>query len=228
MLRFAQTGTTPHGEVQNPGDNPMPGEEEQSQSVEWLRERVAELEAENRRWMHLAGTNRLTNLPNSLMLYQVVLPSEIRKAGAAGSAIACALISPDGLGEINQVFGRSIGDQLIVEFSSFLKQRTSDDERLFHSDGANFVILMTDAAEGRARRKATEIRAEVKEATFKTGDRDFDELSCSAGVATIDGVVPQETIAQVVDGLYHDLSDRLYRAKQRGGNTVIGSSRKEV
>lgn len=206
----------------------MPGEQDQSKSVERLRERVAELEAENRRWMHLAGTNRLTNLPNNLMLYQVVLPSEIRKVGAAGAAIACALISPDGLGEINQVFGRSIGDQLIAEFSNFLKQRVADDERLYNSDGANFVILMTDAAEGRARRKATEIRAEVKDATFKAGDREFDQLSCSAGVATIDGVVPDDSIADVVDRLYHDLSDRLYRAKQRGGNTVIGSSRKET
>lgn len=206
----------------------MPGDAQETDSVERLRERIAELEAENRRWMHLAGTSRLTGLPNSLMLYQVVLPSEIQKAGAEGAAIACALISPDGLGEINQACGRSTGDQLILRFAEFLKERTTAEERLFNPDGANFVILMTDAAEGRARRKATEIRTEVAGASFTAAGQTFDTLTCSAGVATVEGVVPPDTIPEVVDNLYHELSDRLYRAKQRGGNTVVGSGRREA
>ncbi len=205
----------------------MPAEDQNSESMEQLRERIAELEADNRRWMHLAGTNRLTQLPNSLMLYQVVLPSEVRNAGAGGATIACALISPDGLGDINQAFGRSIGDELIVQYAGFLKQRIAPDERLFHPDGANFVILIANAAEGRARRKATEIRTETRESTFKAGDREFDDLSCSGGVATIEGIIPADDISKVVDGLYHELSVRLDRAKHRGGNVVVGSSRKE-
>ena len=206
----------------------MAQQDPRAESIGALHERIRELEAENKRWMHLAGTNRLSNLPNSLMLYQVVMPSEVRKSGEGGAAIACALVSPDGLGEINQVFGRSVGDQLIVQFAEFLKRHIASDERLFHTDGANFVILIANTGEGRARRKATEIRTECKGADFRVGDRDFDKLTCSAGVATIEGIVEKDAIPQVVDQLYHDLSDRLYRAKQRGGNTVIGSARKDV
>lgn len=44
-----------------------------------LEARVRELEEENLRWMHLVGTNRLTDLPNSLMLYRVVLPAELKQ-----------------------------------------------------------------------------------------------------------------------------------------------------
>jgi hypothetical protein len=39
------------------------------------------LEEENRKWMRLAGMNRLTQLPNGLMLFQVVLPKELNKGG---------------------------------------------------------------------------------------------------------------------------------------------------
>ncbi len=198
----------------------------QDVTIEQLQDRIERLASENRRWMHLAGTNRLTDLPNSLMLYQVVLPAELKKCDEEGISIACVLISPDRLGEINEEYGRAVGDQLIVEISAFLKQGIESDERLFHPDGANFAILISDAAEGRARRKATEIRTDFREATFAVGDREFADLTCSAGVATLEGVIQEKDITQSVEGLYQKLSDRLYKAKQRGGNTIIGSAKK--
>jgi len=47
--------------------------------VEQLQERVKHLEEENRKWMRMAGTGRVTELPNSLMLFQVGLSRELRQ-----------------------------------------------------------------------------------------------------------------------------------------------------
>ena len=201
--------------------------ESEPQDVEQLQARIRELESENRRWMRLAGTNRLTNLPNSLMLYQVVLPAELKKGDERGVALACTLIAPDGLGEINQEYGRAVGDQLIVQIGAFFKEQIEAHERLFHPDGANFAILINDAAEGRARRKAVEIKSSFKEAEFTIGKRDFKNLTCSAGVATLEGTIPPEEISTRVDQLYQELSNRLHRAKQRGGDTVIGLTKRD-
>ena len=43
------------------------------ESLDQLKARIQRLEEENRKWMRLAGISRLTKLPNSLMLFQVVL-----------------------------------------------------------------------------------------------------------------------------------------------------------
>ena len=194
-------------------------------TVEQLRARIRELEDENRKWMRLAGTNRLTGLPNSLMFYQVVLPRELRKAGTESPSLACAIFCPDGLGEINLQHGRLAGDQLIQQMGKFLKEQTKPDEQLFHLDGTNFAILMLEATEGRVRRKATEVKNAFREATFTAKGREFTGLTCSVGVTTVEVAVPESEILGRVEQIYHDLSDRLYKAKERGGNTIIGSPR---
>jgi len=199
------------------------------ESVEQLKERIKELERENRRWMRLAGTSRLTELPNSLMLYQVVLPAELRKGIGTPITLSCVLLAPDSLGDINDSHGRAMGDQLIVEIGNFLKQQLTPDERLFHPDGANFCLLLSGAAEGRARRRTTDIRRLFRESTYKAGEREFSDLTCSAGIASIEEeAVDAPDIAKRVEQLYLEVSDRLHRAKQRGPDYQMGSARREV
>ena len=96
------------------------------QTIAQLQARIRHLEEENKKWMRLAGTSRLTSLPNNLMFGQVILPRELRKGGAQPVRLACLLVCPDGVGEINQEYGRLIGDQLIAQFGAFLKQNLED------------------------------------------------------------------------------------------------------
>ena len=182
---------------------------------------VKQLEEENKKWMRLAGINRLTNLPNSLMLFQIILPREIRK----GNSISCILFCPDKLGEINQQHGRVIGDELIKKISSFLKDKLEKNEQLFHCDGANFAILTPEGTESKGRRRATLLKNEFKEATLSVGDNKFSDLSCSAGVSEIEENTKKNDVIELIEKFYHDLCNRLYQAKEQGGNAVIGSSK---
>jgi diguanylate cyclase (GGDEF)-like protein len=198
---------------------------ESADTIRHLEERVRKLEEENRKWMRLAGTNRLTGLPNSLMLYQIILPKELGKGGETGVSLACVLICPDGLGEINQKHGRMVGDQLLKQIADFLKQQMGADESLFHCDGANFAILMPGAVEGRAKRTATTIKNQFRETIFSAGGQKFQHLTCSAGVSALEGKFDKENIPGQVERLYQEMCDRLYKAKEAGGNQVIGSPR---
>ena len=155
------------------------------------------------------------------------LPAELRKQREPVT-IASILLSQDGLGEVNQDYGRGVGDQLLAQMSSFLKTLVGADERLYHPDGANFAIKIPDASEGRARRKATELRTDFREAVFTVGNREFKGMTCSAGVGTLDAPIPEPQISESVEALYRQLADRLYKAKQRGGNTIVGSARKDL
>lgn len=203
-------------------------EEDPSVTIAQLQDRIKKLEEDNRRWMRLAGTNRLTNLPNSLMLYRIVLPTELRKYDGREVSLACLLIAPDGLGEINQAHGRAVGDELIKEIAGLLKQKIGQNEQLFHPDGANFFILMMGATEGRAKRKAMEIKSEFGQVTLTATGKEFEDLTYSVGVVVIDGIVRKDAIQEAMDQLYQDLSDGLHEAKQRGGNTVVGVEKRSV
>lgn len=207
----------------------MAESQSQTPTVEQLQTRIRELEKENQKWMRLAGTNRLTGLPNGLMLYQVILPAELRKGQDTAISLAFILICPDSIGEINQKRGRAVGDRLIAEIAAFLKQHTDPGERLFHPDGANFALMIPSAAEGRARRKATDIRKAFREATFTIEGNTFTDLTCCAGVTAVEEeAIPADAVSQRVEQIYHELSDRLYRAKQRGADYQVGSSRKDA
>lgn len=183
--------------------------------------RIAELEKENRRWMRLAGIHRLTELPNSLMLFQVVLPKLLT---TDVGEISCILLCPDGLGEINQQHGRIAGDELIRQIAKFIKEQLEAQEQLFHCDGANFAILIPESPEGHARRRANEIKGKLNEGPFSVDGTKINRLTCSAGTASIAAIKPSAIDTHTAQ-LYVDLCDRLYQAKERGGNAVIGSPR---
>ena len=125
---------------------------------------------------------------------------------------------------MNRDYGRAVGDELVKQIGLFLKQRMEQGERLFHPDGANFAVLITDATEGRAKRRATEVKADLRRQIFTVKGKEFKDLTCSVGVASFEGVVLEANVPKCVEGMYQDLSDRLYKAKERGENLIVGSS----
>ena len=192
-------------------------------SVEQLQERVKHLEEENRKWMRLAGTSRVTELPNSLMLFQVVLPRELRQDSQEPIAFSTVLVCPDALGEVNQEHGRVIGDELLRQVARHFKENLEEHEQLFHCDGANFALVIPHTPEGRARRRATVIKNQFKQHTFKVGGIEFRKMTCSAGTSEVAGGVPPAAIAERLEELYGELCNRLYEAKKLGGDAVVGS-----
>jgi len=193
------------------------------ESLDKLKARVQRLEDENRKWMRLAGINRLTKLPNNLMLFQVVLPKELVKSPSENFALSCLLICPDKLGDINQEHGRVVGDQLIQQLSQFFKNQLEPNERLFHCDGANFAIMMPTMSEGYAKRRAMIIKNLFKDAKFGVDAAEIHNMTCSIGAAEVIGEVDKVKISETTDKLYNELCDRLYQAKASGGDYIVGS-----
>jgi len=191
-------------------------------TIQQLQNRLKKLKEENRKWMRLAGIDRLTQLPNSLMLYQVMLPRALHQ----GKPLACILFGPDGLGEINQQHGRMVGDRLVQQIGRFLKQHKESQEQLFHCDGANFALLIPDAGEEKADQRATQIKDQFKEAPFSVQNQTFPGLTCSAGIVETGDQIDKANIPAHVDQLHDDLDNRLFQAKGNGGNVVVGSSPK--
>lgn len=184
-----------------------------------LKEENSRLKASNRRWMRIAGTEDLTGLPNKVYFSTALLPQLISSANAEGHPLACIMLAPDGLGEINQKFGRKGGDQLIKAVAEFMKQNLDKGERLVHSDGSNFIIVMPKTNRDRAKRRSLTLRAKIVSQRFEV-ERNPMSLTLSMGIVSRVASAEGE-VKDVTDGFLRKLAVALDEAKQQGGDRSI-------
>ena len=185
-----------------------------------LREENARLKTSNRRWMRIAGTDDLTGLPNRVYFTTALLPQLISAANADGYSVACIMLAPDGLGEVNQKFGRKGGDQIILEVAEFIKQNLDRGERLVHSDGSNFIIVMPKTDRDRAKRRSLTLRAKIVSHRFEI-DRNPMSLTLSMGIVSRVPSAEEVSVKDVTETFLRRLAVALDDAKQQGGDRSI-------
>ena len=187
-----------------------------------LQEENKKLRASNRRWMRIAGTDDLTGLPNKVFFSTALLPQAISQSNAEGHHLACIMLAPDDLGEINKRFGRKGGDQIVTQVADYIKGRLSPEERLVHFDGANFAVLIPkgDLVDGRKRSLA--LRAGIVSRHFECDDEVI-SLTLSMGIVarapSPEGV--QIDTKGVVEEFLRRLPLMLDQAKQQGGDRPV-------
>jgi diguanylate cyclase (GGDEF)-like protein len=182
-----------------------------------LRQEVERLREENRKWARLAGTDDLTGLPNRVSFLRAIVPSEIRRALTDGKPISFVLMAADNLGDINQKYGRTAGDQIIKGLAEYLKTILDEESKLGHLDGTNFAIVIHDDLEeatNRARKWRTQIRARP----LPCGDG-TEQITVSAGLCSIRTTDVKDPRI-LTDIVLKRLNEVLYTAKKEGGNRV--------
>ena len=186
-----------------------------------VREENQKLKASNRRWMRLAGIEALTGLPNRIFFITVLLPQHLSMAVNGKQAFSCVMIAPDGLGEVNKRYGRKGGDQVIKGVADFLKEHLDPEEKLVHSDGSNFIVLIPTAEGGHAKRRGLLWRTRIAQRRFDCGT---DQVGLTLSMGTVSVVPPlrkQITGKEAVESILARLETALDRAKQQGGDRNI-------
>jgi diguanylate cyclase (GGDEF)-like protein len=189
--------------------------------VNQLREESQKLKASNRRWMRLAGIEDLTGLPNRIFFITVLLPQHLGLAYNDKQAFSCVMIAPDGLGEINKRYGRKGGDQIIRGVADFLKEHLDAEEKLVHSDGSNFIIIIPNAEGGHAKRRALLWRTRIAQRRFNCLN---DQVSMTLSMSTVSVVPPlrkQLSVKEAVESILTRMESALDRAKQQGGDRNV-------
>ena len=183
-----------------------------------LRQEIARLRADNRRWARLVGTDALTGLPNKISFLRVLVPRCIRRAFDARDSVGFILLSADNLGSVNEAHGRMAGDQVLKGLGAFLQGFMDEDDLLGHIDGSNFSVVMAPADVDDVRGRANMLRARVRAHTFPCGQASA-QITVSAGVVA---VLPTDDVNKktVTERVFQSLSEALYVAKAAGGNQV--------
>ncbi len=139
----------------------------------------------------------------------------IQEAGLKKSFLSVVIIDLDHFKNINDTYGHSIGDAVLIEYAAFLSDLLRKDDIVYRYGGDEFVCILPDTRYKYAARISSRVLDQCH-------SREFSKirLTCSIGIASfpIDG---QDWMS-----IFNAADRRLYSAK-RHGRDRIGAFRKE-
>ncbi len=157
----------------------------------------------------LAYHDMLTGLPNRAQLRGLI--SQAIEACSEGEHVALAFLDVDNFKDVNDTFGHSAGDELLIQFAERLRAQLQPGDMLGRLGGDEFVIVLPnrDAAE------ASMIASRITEALvmpLRIGTRQV-PMSASIGIS----VYPDN--ATDIDTLIQQADAAMYKAKRAGRST---------
>lgn len=160
----------------------------------------------------LATTDSLTGLPNRTYLTTKVeeILSEAKKSQ---SSLAFVYIDLDNFKDVNDAFGHSFGDMLLLEVAARLKLKMLDGDFICRQGGDEFLIILKNAAPEAVHLQAEMLLA-ISANPFTVMGREI-SVFMSMGIA----IFPD-------DGGYYDSIQRkadiaMYEAKRSGRNAYV-------
>jgi diguanylate cyclase (GGDEF)-like protein/PAS domain S-box-containing protein len=154
----------------------------------------------------------LTSLYNRRYLYET-LPREIARTERDGTSMCVVILDMDNFKMVNDTFGHTAGDQVLIELSRYLERNTRQGDMVVRYGGEEFLITLSNTPAD-----AAYLRVEEWLTYFATTDITFGEArirsTFSAGIAVFpgDGVTSDQLINQA-DTL-------LYQAKAGGKSRI--------
>jgi len=185
-----------------------------------LRMASAKLEEKNRRLADLAATDELTGLYNRRQFIDM-LRRECRRGKRHGTSTALVVADIDHFKAINDTYGHTLGDRVLVEVSRTLKEGARETDVVGRYGGDEFMILMPVTDDGSALAGAERLRKKVQQiqGIVLPADVENPYASCSLRVSISLGV---GSLSADEDGTPEQLIERadasLYIAKTSGRN----------
>lgn len=164
---------------------------------------AAERRAEN--FERLAITDPLTELANR-RYFELRYDEEVQRATRYGLNLSCLMIDIDKFKSINDTYGHTTGDEVIIAVAQAIRISTRSVDLPARFGGEEFVVLLPETELERALTIAERIRASVEAIALGEGRP---RVTTSVGVSS--GVGPE---------LLENADKALYEAKRRGRNRV--------
>ena len=159
---------------------------------------------------HIANYDLLTNLPNRRLLADRLIQA-IARAQRDGKLLAVAYLDLDGFKPINDTHGHAMGDQLLVEISTRLKQSLRGDDTLARLGGDEFVMLLGNQENLESCKASLDRALAAARTPILLHDQPI-SISASIGVA----LYPMDEADG--DTLLRHAGQAMYLAKQAGKN----------
>jgi diguanylate cyclase (GGDEF)-like protein len=172
----------------------------------------------------LATTDPLTGLANRRYLL-AELDREWQRIARTRQPLSVLMVDLDHFKAINDRYGHSAGDEVLVALASRCKRRLRTIDLCGRVGGEEFVVLLPETGADGAMATAERLRAEVGSTPIATAGGSV-RVTISIGVAVHDpravptGPAPDEAVERPAQELLQRADRALYRAKAEGRNRV--------
>jgi diguanylate cyclase (GGDEF)-like protein len=168
------------------------------------------LHKERERFKYLATHDPLTSLFNRAAFLEAM--QETVQNARPETSSALIYVDLDNFKLINDSFGHSSGDLVLVEVAGLLKACVRPQDVPGRLGGDEFAVLLRGVNSPEAKTIAEEIRFRMERLHFSHPSRPFGVVA-SVGLVMIDGTVPEKDVIAFADSA-------CYSAKTRGGARV--------
>ena len=162
----------------------------------------------------LAETDPLTGVYNVRRLSEE-LKEEVNRADRYGRPLSFLMVDVDNLKSYNDTLGHQSGDAVLVQVASLIDGCTREVDKVFRYGGDEFCVMLPETGASEALVVAEKIRKAVEGFSF-----DGEDLLGGEGITVSLGVATFPADSKDADGLVRSADLALYRAKQRGRNSV--------
>ncbi|WP_084489855.1 response regulator [Desulfotignum balticum] len=185
-----------------------------------LKEKINDLKISNEKIRKLSITDPLTGCYNRNYLSRQ-LAKEITRTQRYQTPISLVLTDIDFFKKVNDTFGHSAGDTVLVEFVNTIHRVIRKDlDWVTRYGGEEFVIVLPETAYDQACQCTERLRKKIAD-TPVTHDEVPISITASFGVTCLDPA--QITDDFSTDRLIDTADHFLYQAKENGRNRVEGS-----
>ena len=169
---------------------------------------------QHRKVDNLSRTDGLTELLNH-RTFQIILDGKISSMGRYGESMAVVMVDADKFKNVNDTYGHSVGDEVLVELARRLKSLVRKNDAVARYGGEEFAVVLDSVDEKSARSIAEKMREAISSKPFKTASGEL-PITASFGfsVLTKGETKPKREFIDQAD-------QALYRAKETGRNRVV-------
>ena len=166
----------------------------------------------------LAYHDPLTGLPNR-MLFREHLDVALSRAARAATGVAVCFVDLDGFKLVNDSFGHAIGDELLIEVATRLREVVRNQDVVARQSGDEFLILLADLPQRSATgHSAVDVAVQVATAIRVALQQPIvlaeTEITVNASV----GISAYPEDAADADSLLKHSDIAMYLAKEHGRN----------
>ncbi|MFT3735201.1 MAG: GGDEF domain-containing protein [Rhodocyclaceae bacterium] len=159
----------------------------------------------------MAITDGLTGLNNRMRL-DTLLTEEILRARRYERALSVMMLDVDHFKRINDTHGHLIGDAVLRQIATALRQRLRPSDEIGRFGGEEFCAILPETPLDKASLMAESLRALVQSQPFLVDETSI-HLTVSIGISTLADDMQSTDLYRLAD-------EALYRAKNSGRNRI--------
>ena len=181
-----------------------------------LEAALREAEQLKRRYEQLSNVDELTGLHNRRFFFPEA-ESALAHSMRYGHPFSLMLVDVDRFKTINDQHGHAIGDMVLKDIASTLKEQVREVDIIARFGGEEFVVALPSTDAGGGRQLAERVRSKVGALAWQT-EHGMLGATISIGITDLEGRVGPAR--EILEALLREADEAMYLAKEGGRDRV--------